>query len=467
MNNQFILLPIEIKVREFHAKLLLSCFAAEAGFNVILGDQVEMQRHLKSLPRGIYIDKSVAKTKINNFKIKIKLGNRVVAWCEEGLIFLDPESYLKERISISSYNLVDIFFAWGKVQAETIKDKIGENEHKIIITGNPRFDLLRYPYRGVFSPEANRIRETHGPFILINTNFSLYNHYYGRDFVTNTMKEQGRLKNKKDEEFYVKWSDYLGEMYHHFLSMIRHLSMAFPHYTIIIRPHPAENLGAWKEVSSDFPNVRVIHEGNAIAWIMASDVMIHNGCTTGVEAYVLGRPAICYCPITSETYDSILPNALSRSSSSLDELTSLLKDTLNNGKDSSSSQCDNTNTVALFEQYVQGASGPTACENIISALVKLASEKHCSQSQEVSTLESSIRIRFEKSAIWARQMVYKYFKGGEGLHDYVKQKFPGLKLEEVVETIETFQGLTNRFSSVKAKQVNGTKSCFSIYKNEE
>ena len=88
MSSLFIILPIETKVREFHAKLLLSCVAAEAGLRVILGDQNEILRYLNHLPRGIYIDKSVARTKIEKFRKNARMGNRVVAWCEEGLIFL-------------------------------------------------------------------------------------------------------------------------------------------------------------------------------------------------------------------------------------------------------------------------------------------------------------------------------------------------------------------------------------------
>lgn len=466
MSNPFLLLPIEIKVREFHAKLLLGCFASEAGFNVLLGDQVEMQRHIKSLPRGIYIDKSIAKTKIKNFRNNIKLGNRVVAWCEEGLVFLDRESYFRERISIDAYNLVDIFFAWGKEQAEAIKNKINENNGKIILTGNPRFDLLRYPYRCIFLPEVRRLREKHGLFILINTNFSLYNHFYGRDFVIKTMKVQGRLKNKADEDFYVKWADYLGEMYHHFLGMISHLSRSFSDYIVIIRPHPSENLETWKAASNDFPNVRVIHEGNVIPWIMASHVMIHNGCTTGVEAYMLERPALCYCPITSEVYDSKLPNALSRRSSSLDELTNLIEEMINIDWGYDNGRYDNSDTMHLFEHYVQGVNGPTACENIISALSRLGTEHTLLQEQKVSSLFINVRRRIEAHAVSAKHILERCVKKSGGLHEYVRQKFPGLNLGEVRQSVNRFRELTNRFANVKVERIPGTKSCFLIHQDK-
>lgn len=467
MNNPFLLLPIETKVREFHAKLLLGCFAAEAGFNVILGDQDEIQRHLRYLPRGIYLDKSVARTKTRSFRKNRKLGNRVVAWCEEGLVFLDPKSYLKERISVDAYKLVDIFFAWGNVQAKVIKSEVNEAGHKIICTGNPRFDLLRHPYRAIFSSEADKIRTDYGPFILINTNFSLYNHFYGRDFVISTMKEQGRLRNEEDEAFMVKWADYLGEMYQHFIAMIRHLSLSFPQYIIVIRPHPSENQKTWKNETKMLPNVRIVHEGNVIPWIMASEVMVHNGCTTGVEAYMLGEPVLCYCPITSEIFDSELPNAVSRKASSLDELAVLVREVLENPSGDIHRAGGNTRSNDLVDAYITGANGPMACENIVSALSGLTDRISPLRSKKLGSSAQIIRKKLEDRAILAKRILRRIIKGRTGGYAYLRQKFPGLKLEEVQQFTDCFKEVRNSFGCIKIREVSGSKSCFLIFRDKK
>ena len=49
IETQWLLIPIETKAREFHGKILLSCFAAEAGLHVILGEQNELRNHLGRL----------------------------------------------------------------------------------------------------------------------------------------------------------------------------------------------------------------------------------------------------------------------------------------------------------------------------------------------------------------------------------------------------------------------------------
>jgi surface carbohydrate biosynthesis protein len=462
-----LIIPIETKVREFHAKLLLSCFAAEAGLRVILGDQNEILRYLDYLPRGIYVDKSVARTKIKKFKKNVRMGNRVVAWCEEGLIFLDPKAYLKERISVDAFNLVDLFFAWGDIQSETIKTKVGPENDKIICTGNPRFDLLREPYRRIFVPEADRIRSKHGPFILINTNFARYNHFYGRDFVIRTMKEQGRIRSDEDEAFFVGWSDYLGEMFRYFVDMVGHMSKSFPEYTIVVRPHPSESQETWKKKTGMFENVRIIHEGNVITWIIASEVMIHNGCTTGVEAYILDEPVVCYCPISSATYDSELPNAVSAKTSSVHDLERLIRSILKNPFGFAERRREDKGVKGLLGPYLSGFNGSTACSNIVSALQRIA-EKGCAgkEPENEPCIPASARLITE-SAIRLKGIVKRVIKGNPGLEGYLKQKFVGLTLDEVKDVLSLLREISGAFKSVQVKPLAGSRSCFFLYRDSK
>ena len=85
----WLLLPVETKVREFHAKLLLAAIAVERGYRVVLGEQNAMVRQIDHLPRGLYIDKSIASSKTEHFQRLRQRGNKVAAWCEEGLVYRD------------------------------------------------------------------------------------------------------------------------------------------------------------------------------------------------------------------------------------------------------------------------------------------------------------------------------------------------------------------------------------------
>ncbi len=463
----YVLLPIETKAREFLAKTLLGCVAAEAGFHVIVGDQNELHRYLNYLPRGIYIDKSIVRTKIRSFRKNRSLGNRVVAWCEEGLTFRVPDIYLKERISRTAFGLVDRFFAWGPYHKGLIKQKLLVEPEKIVCAGNPRFDLLLAPYRGVFEQEKNELVSRYGAFILINTNFTRYNHFHGRDYVISNLKEAGRIVDENHERFLVRWADYLGEMYHHFVDMVGKLSKAFPGLTIVVRPHPSENTKSWKEKTRSFPNVRVVHEGNVIPWIMASEVMIHNSCTTGVEAFIMEEPVIAYRPIVSETYDSFLPNAVSPAVSSPGELISMIDAFIHGEGRAGGLNYDRDEGTKVVQQYISGLNGRTACDNVVSRLKEVLAGHPELMEQEVQKGFSGAVARMGARAVSIKRSIVHAWKGSKGLRDYMKQKFPGLDLAEAEHAVAMFQQATGKFEKIHVHPLPKTSSCFYISKQHE
>ena len=461
-NQGYLIIPIETKVREFHAKLLLSCFAAIEGYNVILGDQNDIQRYLRYLPRGIYIDKSITGVKAKSFRRNIGMGNKVVAWCEEGLAFRHKDAYLREQIDLESFKLVDLFLAWGKFHDRTVKEKLRQNQDKIVAAGNPRFDLLRDPYRSIFFEKAKAIRSQYGPFILINTNFTRYNHYYGRDYVIKTSKEKGRIQNQTEELFFIQWADYLKDMYYQFLIMIAKLSERCADRTIIIRPHPSESINKWADDTKKFKNVKVIHEGNVAPWIMASEIMIHNSCTTGLEAFILDEPVICYCPITSEIFDAVLPNLVGEKISNIAELIQTIYNLRQFRPYPSGNKENRERQFHLIADYIEGIQGPTACKNILAALRSLKQEQPRNGNRRLSLYLNYVALKTNDLFFYFKPFARRILKGKAGIDGYLKQKFPGLEIHEVREVLEQFKKIENKFQHVNALPYPGTKSCFLI-----
>jgi len=54
-----LIIPVESQVRELDAKLLLACIAAEQGFPVIIGSRAFTHFEIASIPRGVYLAKSM------------------------------------------------------------------------------------------------------------------------------------------------------------------------------------------------------------------------------------------------------------------------------------------------------------------------------------------------------------------------------------------------------------------------
>ncbi|NIP25517.1 MAG: hypothetical protein GWN94_14440, partial [Phycisphaerae bacterium] len=76
-----------------------------------------------------------------------------------------------------------------------------------------------------------------------------------------------------------------------------------PDYNIVVRPHPTENQEIYHRIAAQCDRVRVTNEGNVVPWLMATRVLLHHGCTTGVEAYAMGVPSISYRATVNDHYD--------------------------------------------------------------------------------------------------------------------------------------------------------------------
>ncbi len=438
----WLILPVETKVRELDAKAYLACVAAEAGFRVILGEQRALRGRLGLLPRGFYLDKSLAPSRVRFFQRLNRLGFRPLAWCEEGLVYRDRQAYLHERIAPGAFGRTEAFFAWGQNQAGDVRSIMGDDE-RIHVTGNPRFDLLRPGIRELYEPAAKSLRRRFGSYLLINTNFARYNHFYGRDQVLEILRARGILRDEGDERFFTGWIDFLGRVFESFVDMLPRLARAFPDRTIVLRPHPSENHETWRRIAAELPNVKVIYEGSVLPWILAAELSIHNSCTTGLEGALLGRPVLAYRPVLSETYDSFLPNRVSVNLTSFDDLVHGIEDALA-GRYRAPLATDQA-VCADVERYIASRDGTWATERIITHISNLAratsdgnrrryvARGHDCAGQFVRSVAKALSISFHKS------------------QDYTAQKFPGLTAHEVVDLVGRYRDLMGRFDRVRVR----------------
>ncbi len=453
-------LPIGIKVRELDGSALLAFEAAERGWGVILGNK----GHLKGrtdLPRGMQIEKKIAAGAAMQIANIWEMGRKVSAWCEEGLVYPNAEEYGWRKIERKAYDHIELFFAWGQNQADDMA-KIGCNSEKMVITGNPRFDLHRAELRAVFDKDVERIKKRFAPFILVNTKFSLHNGTRTSDDIVAKMRDQKKVQTSAQEEEMAGAIAFHKGGFEKFVELTETLSRRFPNHTIVVRPHPSERFETWGEETVGLPNVKVIREGNVVEWILASEISIHNNCTTGVESYLLGKTAISYRPVRDPRYDLYLPNALSVNTADVEHTADLVEKALRG--DAISTDSDASGRAKVARHFIANVDGKSACANIMDALhsLDLPEERLSFSTGRLKNLGVAAQREFGllKRAVLHRDSPFAALVTKQAR--YPRKRVPErhrVYAEEIVELLGIMRGVTGRFGNVRVSEIEPNVLC--------
>ena len=452
-------LPVEVYNREFDAKVLLSCFAAERGFSVIVGSKREIHHKMDSLPQSIYLAINLSDRNIVVDTLLNKLGHTIAGGDEESIVYSSPEVYIKERVGHEVFKKPKIFIAWGQENRhiwETHPEYLGA---PIYITGNPRIDLLRPELRPYWEAQTHELRKRYGQFILMNTNFDrINNHRPGKGEDLQTL-QAAEANPSAVNEYDLALATYHRDLFNKFRQMASTIAQSYPDHTIVIRPHPSERKETWKEATAGCSNVHVVFEGNIVPWLLAAQVVIHNSCTTGLESYILGVPVIAYRPMTSDRFDRTLPNNLSQQAFSLDELQALVNTSVKGGY-----QPDLNVSITqknLIQQYISSLEGAFASEKIVEVLEQFDNTLIEKPARHIPSY-----LIGKTQALWRRikreyNASFNMDKGNrQERYQYLNHIFPDIALRDVESRIENFQRILKRFNGIHAHSV--TKGIFEV-----
>ncbi len=454
-------LPVEIFNREFDAKVLLSCFAAERGFSVIIGAKRDINLHLTSLPPSIYLPINLHNRNEVTTNLLTNLGHTLAGMDEEAIVYCSPEVYVKEKLGTKVFPQPKLFLAWGSENARIWKSQKNYNGMPVHITGNPRTDLLRPELQCYWSPSVENIRKQFGKIILINTNFGKLNNFRPnkgdeKKALDAAMRSPGTIDNQE-----LGMAKHRFALFHHFQEMVGEVGRAFPTHTVLIRPHPSESHETWKQAAKGCSNVQVHFDGHVTPWILASDAIIHNSCTTGLEGYLLNRHVFSFRPITSEFFDKKLPNSLSQQATSCSELIDLLRAALTSS--TPSPETHNTERTQLVEQYLAFLKGPFASEKLVEVLETF-------DDTFFPTVPNWRKVLMAKSYAIARMYKRKFnakFRMSNlnrfQRYQYLQHISPEMEFSTIYERIERFQHILKRFPDIKVRSLS--KSIFEISPN--
>jgi surface carbohydrate biosynthesis protein len=455
---KWLILPIETKVRELDGKILLAAMAVERGWGVILGHKDTIVKDSAEI-KGIVLEKD---GHAGNYRIKqfYEAGKHVCALDEEGLVYHNGEDYFRRRLNPDNYQKMNTVFLWGAVQRRDVLEHIRIAESKLVLTGNPRFDLLRPEFRDYFAAEAARLKNKFGPFILVNTNFGESSHFMGTEWLLNSHRKSGFIANAKDDTDEMAFIGYQSQIADSFREMIPTVSARYPHYKIIIRPHPSEDHHKWIIWARNLKNVSVIHEGDVSPWLLAADMSIHNSCMTGIQGFLLEKPVITYMPIQSDQFDFYLPNALSIRTTTPDEVSSVVGRIANDP--ASPDLADRATQLQVAGQYMTAMSGAFASDRIIDVLETLDVEPELYHGKAPGSVSKSNTSKISGQSGFLISSANKLRKkiAEARLSDaqkvqlaYARQKFPGINIEDIQTRISKLQRVTKRFESIQIYQL--------------
>jgi surface carbohydrate biosynthesis protein len=390
------------------------------------------------------------------FGIMRKLGHEIVAWDEEALVHLPAEAYYSRRLSPAAMAHVSHFLAWGEDNAELWRQFPGLPEDaRIDVTGNPRNDLLRPELHAYYDKDVDQIQKTYGSFILVNTNFNHVNAFtpvqnlFQPAETPGELPKFGRAAKGMTREYAEGLRDLKQAVFEDFLSMIPALEQAFPGHTIVVRPHPTEGPEIYHDMAARCQRVKITNEGNVVPWLLATKALIHNGCTTGAEAYVMRVPAITYRASIDERYDFgfyRLPNLVSHPCLSFDELQMTLQKILSNEL----GPADGEDRKELMAKHLAALDGPLACERIVDVLEHMA-EKWSEDSKPGFAARFSARV-----VSTGRTLIKRYKDARPGSYnrpEFQKHRYPPITLDDMQERVSRLRRVLNIREDLKVEPV--------------
>lgn len=306
MNNG-LFLPLEVVKREYLGRLCLAVEMAARGTPVFIGHKKWIIRlALQARDPGIFFYKDAAKDEWFVPALEEK-GFGLVAQDEEaGIIYADFDEFYKRRRSLDNIPNLDLFFSWGSDDYSYLRDRFcGQASCNIRNTGAIKTIFWGPQGRRYFEAEIDRIKQRYGRYVIFITNFAVSNSYLpGEDLLQLGVKNDANV-----EESYGQRNEKESRLMR-FVVLAAEQIAGQTDLTVVVRPHPTESVDNWRRATVNLKNVFVEPEGDLSPWILGSEGVLHNSCTSGIQAAASGVPVVAFgeknsdlagtCPIPND-----------------------------------------------------------------------------------------------------------------------------------------------------------------------
>lgn len=317
-----IIVTVHYPQRELVPKILLAHKAAHKfGSSVIgrtgairkCGGQV-LQRSYGPFRFGRKIDNGVVievtatpeATTENRFPGFIGQGLKIATFDEEATAFGDAKGFANRRIDVKASDMLNVLYSWGEWHNRAIKESSIE-QRKVSVTGHPRFEILQDKYSALYQDQMNFLMNKYGRFILINTNIT--------EMDWSSVAFDKRMRELKEKQLKVrreipggfgeleamkKKSEARRQAFHDQVRVSSRLTqaakdMGINDLQVVMRPKPSVIPDVLEKYAQE-QGFKGIVDGrfSAVPWITSCSAVLHHGCTTAIEAALVGKPAVMF-----------------------------------------------------------------------------------------------------------------------------------------------------------------------------
>ena len=439
-----IYINIEVKRREFNSRMLLAFFAASKGHTVYVVNQLYIVTMLKYLKPGIVFDKSITP---NPFRIKAlksyyKNNHLITSIDEEsGLLDESYDEFAKFRYSDETLKLSSKVFCWGKHDYSSLINIYPNHIDKIVMTGSPRTDLWGNKFDKFYNHKKKKFK-----YILIPSNFgAIMSSNQLWSLIDNYKKTKVNIKKFDEFGIYSRLSFQI-ELLGSFLKLIKHLSLKYPKIKIIIKPHPTETYKAWTALVEKSDNVIIDYEEDLTSLIRNASLIIHNGCTTGLESAVSNIPTVVFKPIES-IHERKVPNSFGIEVNNYSQIEEFLENIFN--KKNYDVPVNRVPRIGLKNIIL--IDKDLACNNIISEWEKL---KDDNLNKKNNILLIKLLYIYSKIRIYLSIYKNKFFSNSGSTFNDKLIKFTPMNKNEVFDLYSGYKECVDISDNLKINLIN-------------
>lgn len=290
MNNG-LFLPLEVVKREYLGRLCLAVEMAARGMPVFIGHKKWIIRlALEAAEPGIFFYKDAARGEWFVPKLMEK-GFGLVAQDEEaGIIYSDYEQFYKRRRSLDNVPNLHRFFSWGDADYEFLKDRFCTGERcNVVNTGAVKTVFWGEHGARYFEDSVRNLRARYGRYVIFVTNFAVGNSY----LPASDLLQLGEKNDENVRDLYRERLQKESRLMRFAAGAARRIAEKSG-FKVIVRPHPTESVESWKRETRGLEGVCVEADGDLSPWILGAEGVLHNSCTSGIQAAASGVPVVAF-----------------------------------------------------------------------------------------------------------------------------------------------------------------------------